>query len=465
MGERHQAGMVLPQIKKGDKQMKTTKLLYYIMCVMLAASLTACDNNVHDDEYPLDDGQGAVIVGLISEQAVSNLNVFAFGAEGATVIRNDYNDPRQLASEYTPMEAGSYTIVVVANVTDGNLPAQTTVADLTEWLKQHAADWPDMRTASIQTSLAADEVKRLTLNLQEGTAGINLSDLTLRLAVPVKDMPDYVTRAAAGESRSLRLVAEVYRKDTDTRVHRRTQICTPQADGTYTATLSLQPGDYDLRLWADWTDGTAGDKYYNADDLTAVSVLTEGYVANGETDAKDAYCVGKQPVSIGEGANEAAVTLTRPMARYRLVATDVKGYNNLIDKGEKLPPIENLDARVSYEGFLPTGFNVATGQPNDALQGISYKAGIVAAGGYAEDEARQVGADFVLAGDDESFVTVTVQITDRTTGEAISTVKGVKIPYRKGEQTTITGTFLTAGRTSSGIDIDTEWGEDIVIEF
>lgn len=446
--------------------MKTIRLyLYIIMCTLSAAAFTACDKDVHEGEYPLDDGQGAFVVGLVSEQAVSNLNVFAFGAEGATVVRKDYTDPRQLASEYLPVAAGSYTVVVVANVTDDNLPAQTTVADLTEWLKQHAADWPDMRTASIQTSVAPGEVVHLVLGLQGGATGISLADLTLRLTVPVKDMPDYVTRAVAGESSSLRLVAEVYRKDTDTRVHRRAQLCTPQADGTYTATLSLLPGDYDLRLWADWTDGTTADKHYNADDLTAVNVLTDGYVANGETDGKDAYCIGKQPVSIGEGPDEAAVTLTRPLARYRIVSNDVKGYNNLIAKGEKLPPIENLDARVSYEGFLPTGFNVATGQPNDALQGISYKAGIVAAGGYAEDEARQVGADFVLAGADESFVTVTVQLTDRTTGETVSTVKGVKIPYRQGEQTTVTGTFLTAGRTSSGIDIDTEWGEDIVIEF
>ena len=188
-------------------------------------------------------------------------------------------------------------------------------------------------------------------------------------------------------------------------------------------------------------------------------------MANGETDGKDAYCAVQQAVSVGEGTDKVSVTLTRPLARYRIVTTDVEGYNNLIAKGEALPPIEELEASVSYEGFLPTAFNVATGQPNDALQGIAYRAGIVAADGFAGDEARQVGADFVLAGDDDSFVTVTVQLTDRTTGETVSTVRGVKIPYRRGELTTVSGTFLTAGRTSGGVEIDTDWGEDIVIEF
>ena len=414
--------------------MKTIRLyLYIIMCTLSAIAFTACDKDAHDDEYPLGDGQGAFIVGLVSEQPVSNLNVFLFGSKGSTVVRKDYADPRALASEYLPVAADSYTLVVVANVTDNDLPAQTTVADLTDWLDEHAADRPDMLTASIQTSVAAGEVKRLVLGLQGGTAGIGLTDLTLRLTVPGKEMPDHVTRSGADGGRSLRLVAEVYLKDSETRVHRRTQLCTQQTDGTYTATLGLQPGDYDLRLWADWTDGTTADKYYRADDLTSVTVLTDGYVANGETDGKDAYCAVQQAVSVGEGKDKVSVTLTRPLSRYRIVATDVEGYNNLIAKGEALPPIEELEASVSYEGFLPTAFNVATGQPNDALQGIAYRAGIVAADGFAGDEARQVGADFVLAGDDDSFVTVTVQLTDRTTGETVSTVRGVKIPYRRGE--------------------------------
>lgn len=444
--------------------MKTIRLyLYIIMCTLSAIAFTACDKDAHDDEYPLGDGQGAFIVGLVSEQPVSNLNVFLFGSEGSTVVRKDYADPRALASEYLPVAADSYTLVVVANVTDNDLPAQTTVADLTDWLDEHAADRPDMLTASIQTSVAASEVKRLVLVLQGGTAGIGLTDLTLRLTVPGKDMPDYVTRTGTDGDYSLRLVAEVYLKDSETRVHRRTQLCTPQTDGTYTATLGLLTGDYDLRLWADWTDGTTADKYYNADDLSSVTVLTDSYTANGQTDEKDAW-YAVQTVSL-DGAAEQPLTLVRPFARYRIVATDVEGYLNLIAKGEDLPPIDDLQASVSYEGFLPTAFNVATGLPTDARQGIAYEAGIVTAEGYPEDEARQVGADFVLTGDDDSFVTVTVRMTDRTTGETVSTVAGVKIPYRRGELTTVTGNFLTAGRTSGGMEINTDWGEDIVIEF
>lgn len=61
----------------------------------------------------------------------------------------------------------------------------------------------------------------------------------------------------------------------------------------------------------------------------------------------------------------------------------MEAYYNLMDKGEALPPIEDLQVRVTYEGFFPTGFNVATGKPNDALNtGIHYTSVPTVAEGY-----------------------------------------------------------------------------------
>lgn len=452
-----------------------------IICVLLAAAFTACDKDAHEGEYPLGSGEGAFIVGLQSETEPEGLSLYFFGEDGSVALRRDYADPRTLASEHIPVPSGTYTIVVVANVAADDLPEQTTVADLADRLRENAADYPDLLTAASQESVAEGEVKRLLLTLESGTAGIGLSTVRLLLTVPGKQMPPYTATRAGSDAYTLRCVAEAYRPGTDTRVHRRVQLCTAQDDGTYLAELSLQQGDYDLRLWADWTsDGTTDDKYYNADDLSAVTVLTDNYVANGLTDEKDAYYAslsltlprgeGTQtgegnPSSPTGGVEGAAVSLTRPFARYRIIASDVQGYLNLIDKGEALPPIGDLSVRVSYEGFFPTGFSVATGKPNDALTGIGYAADIVNAEGYDPDEARQVGSDFVLTNGEESFVTATVQMIDRTTGETVSTVSGIKIPYRRGQLTTVSGAFLTAGRTSGGVDIDTDWDDDIVIEF
>ena len=370
------------------------------LVALLAALFTACGKDAHENEYPLPEGQGALIVGLEEPggTTVGDLTLYLFGSDGTTALRKSYDSPRTLAAEYIPVDAGSYTLAVVANVGNDALPQETTVADLTEWLKAHAGDYPKLLTASARTEVMPGDIHRLTLELKGGASGINLATVTLRLALPDKTMPDHpAARSADGESQPLRCVAEVWQAGTDNCVHHRTLLCTSQTDGTYLAELSLMPGNYDLRLWTDWNGG-----YYNADDLSAVTVLTDSYVANGETDKKDAYYTASV-LNVGEEDTEQAITLTRPFARYRLIANDVEGYLNLIKNGEDLPAIEDLQVRVTYEGFFPTGFNVATGKPNDALNtSIHYTSVPTVADGYDEATARQVGADFVLTNGEES---------------------------------------------------------------
>ena len=436
-----------------------------VMPLLFILLLASCDKEEHKEEYPLPDGQGALVIGWESETEVNSLAVYLFDSSGITVLYNKvYDNPHKVTSEYIPMAGGDYTLLMVANADSTSLPQETTVADLTEWLKAHAGDYPKLLTASAQIEVIPGDIHRLTLELKDGTSGINLATVTLLLALPDKTMPDYpASRSADGESQPLRCVAEVWQTGTDNCVHHRIQDCTLQADGTYLAELSLMPGDYDLRLWADWNGG-----YYNADDLNKVLVLTDDYVANGETDKKDAYyaATALSVPSSPTGGVEGAVSLIRLFAKYRLIATDVEAYYNLINKGEALPDIEDLQVRVTYEGFFPTGFNVATGKPNDALNtGIHYTSVPTVAEGYDAAVNRQVGADFVLTNGEESFVTVTIQMVDTNTGEAVATVQHVKIPYKRGHLTTVTGHFLTAGKTPGGVQIDTEWGEDIVIEF
>ena len=439
-----------------------------VLCVALGVCLTACDDDAHEGEYPLPEGQGAMIIGLESQAEVTDLTLYLFGSDGTAVLCETYDNPRELASGYIPVPAGSYTLVIVANGDPADtkvepLPEETTIPDLVEWLKGHAADFPYMLTASEQVEVASGDIERLHLVLTDGTSGIHLSTVRLALSVPGLDLPAYTATRAGSEGKPLRCVAEVYQAGTSNRVHRRVQDCSLQSDGTFLAELSLMPGDYDLRLWADWDGG-----YYNTDDLGKVLVLTDSYVANGETDKKDAY-YATSSLSIPSsptGGVEGAVSLERPFAKYRLIATDVEAYYNLMDKGEALPPIEDLQVRVTYEGFFPTGFNVATGKPNDALNtGIHYTSVPTVAEGYDAKVNRQVGADFVLTNGEESFVNVTIQMIDTNTGEAVATVQHVKIPYKRGHLTTVTGHFLTAGKTPGGVQIDTEWGEDIVIEF
>lgn len=456
--------------------MKTMNIMKHIrlntvMCVLAVLALVSCDKDAHENEYPLPPGQGGIIVGLQTEtpqDGVESLTLYLFGSDGTVAQRKAYTDPRTLASEYIPAPAGSYTPVVVANADPASLPQQTTPADLTQWLKERTAQYPDLLTASAQTEIRTRKITRILMTLKQGVGGIALTPVQLLLTVPGKELLAYTpTRAAATDrmSHRLRCVAEVFAKGTENRIHRREVLCDEQADGRYLAELSLLPGEYDLRLWTDWTDAsTATGKYYTAADLHYVTVRTDPYTAGAETDDKDAY-YAVQSISVSGEVQDEPVTLIRPLARYRLVATDVEAYGKLVEK-ENYPPIERLTVRIIYEGFFPTGFDVATGKPNDALDTrISYTDTPTEAKGYATTEALQVGSDFVLTNGTDSFVTVAVEMTDAATGEVVSRSTGIRIPYRRGHLTTVSGHLLTAGKTSGGVQIDTEWGDEIIVEF
>ena len=456
--------------------MKTMNIMKQIrlntaMCMLSVLALVSCDKDAHENEYPLPAGQGGIVVGLQTEMpqtGVESLTLYLFDSDGTVAQRKAYTDPRTLASEYIPAPAGSYTPVVVANADPASLPQQTTPADLTQWLKERTAQYPDLLTASAQTEIRTGEITRILMTLKQSTDGIALIPVRLLLTIPGKDLPAYTTRTATipmEEAHRLRCVAEVFAKGTENLVHRREMLCERQADGHYLAVLSLLTGEYDLRLWTDRTDaGTTDGKYYNADDLRHVTVRTDPYTAGAVTDDKDAYFVA-QSISVDGEVQDEPVELIRPLARYRLVATDVKAYGKLVEK-ENYPPIERLTVRIIYESFFPTGFDVATGKPNDALDTrLSYTDIPTEAKGYAPAEALQVGTDFVLTNGTESFVTVTVEIVDAATGEVVSRSTGIRIPYRRGHLTTVSGHLLTAGKTSGGVQIDTEWGDEIIVEF
>ena len=438
-----------------------------MLCGLLACTaFTACDGDVHRDEYfpgTWQESRDALVVGLRSETRPEHLSLHVFDSDGRLALRRGYTDPRALGSDYFPLEAGSYTVMVVAGVPEGDLPEAATPPSLAVWLDGNRDAYPGLLTASRQAEV--EGVTRVLLVLGKGTGGMTFTRLRLLLEVPDKYMPDYVpTRAAgagAGDAWRLRCVAEVLRRGTGERVLRHAALCTPLEDGRYAVELPLQPGGYDIRLWADRTDdGTTGGRYYDTDDLRSVTVRTDGYTAGEATDTKDA-CYANVSVNVSGGAQDESVKLERPFARYRIIATDVEEYEALRQK-EGYPPVEELLVTVTYTGYFPTGFDAASGKPNDARTGIAYTTRPVAADGFDAAKARQVGADFVLANGGDSFVTATVRVTDPATGRAVSAVQDVRIPYRRGYLTTITGKILTAGNTPGGVTIDPGWDEIIV---
>jgi len=302
----------------------------------------------------------------------------------------------------------------------------------------------------------------------EGTGPTLLTvevDLTLNLT-----WEDYQSRMKAAVRSSdgyrRRFIVEV-RSEGQT-VHRQTVVPKDFTEGQtrflLPETLSLHALEYTVAVWTDYTDAESADGlYYNADNFGNIKI-NEPYAGN--TDYRDCHyattTLDLQPYHDQWNAHvQLDVDMVRPLAKYRIIATDVERYRQLQAVGS-YPPVEELTAAVIYEGFVPSSFNIATGSPNDATTGISYAKSLPAPSGDAGDV--QLGSDMVWVNGSDSFVTVTVLITD-SRGEEVSRIPDVRINYRRGCLTTVSGNFLTAGKMGGSIQVDTDWEDDIIIEF
>ena len=142
------------------------------------------------------------------------------------------------------------------------------------------------------------------------------------------------------------------------------------------------------------------------------------------------------------------ITVKRPLAHYRIVATDVQEFLNK-QQANGRPGAGEYEVNIIYAYFLVTHLDAVTGQPLNSGAGFSYTRSI----NLSEDMTEcELAADYI--------VTVTVEVREKGVGKAVlSRSSGLEIPYRRGHTTTVTGRFLTTGSgggggsSSGGIDI------------
>lgn len=456
----------------------THMMIYLYMAVALLPGLTACDCDAHEGEFPLPDGNGGLVVGLVTGDGVTahDVHFFVFGMEEQLAHHEYFSRPEEAALHISYLTPGIYTVVAVLNTGADFMPPSTraetplpdiTLPEFTAWLKGIAAEYPGMLTGMGQAEVRGGEVTHTVITLSGGTEGITLPMLRIRLTLPEPRLPDYTPAKAKSHAAeagyTLRCVAELYKAGTEGRLLRKALNPALQADGTYLVELEAGSGNYDLRLWTDYTrtDAPLVDTYYHTESLKAVGIVTGPYTAN--TDAKDAAYIAEDGITLPDGGKEISLQLQRPLAKYRLVATDVPGYRRLTEiDAAKWPPLEELTVSVYYENFFPSTFNILNDNPTDALTGIRYHHPLPDAGN--EEKEMQVASDWVLVNGKESSVSVTVVVTDAA-GRVVSSTSGIPVAYRRSYLTTVRGDFLTAGVSGGGIRINTEWEGEYNIYF
>lgn len=217
-------------------------------------------------------------------------------------------------------------------------------------------------------------------------------------------------------------------------------------------TLPLDAVPHGLSVWVDYVtaDTPPADTHYNTEDLRSVFHIPPYH---NDYIRREAF-FGNLSVDLSSGSEtdiKVRIALKRPLAHYRVVATDVQEFISKQHANGR-PGAGEYEVTVDYQYFLVTHLNAVTGEPINSGSGFGYTRRIRLTGTMTECE---LAADYILADDNGSVVTLTVTVTD---GEEVllSRTANLEIPYRRGHITTVEGAFLSTksgGDSSGGIDI------------
>lgn len=226
--------------------------------------------------------------------------------------------------------------------------------------------------------------------------------------------------------------------------------------------LKLHALDYTLAVWTDYVAaGTDTDLYYDTKDLQYVA-CRDPYT--GSTDYRDCL-YGTTPLDLRQYRDawnakvQAKVDMVRPLAKYELIATDVKDFLHKTKK--QRTDGEAFTITFSYGFYLPTVFNVLSGKPADSRTRIAYTTPLTVPTDGQEE--CTIGTDFVFVNGEESFVKLSMEIQDGG-GNVISRTTGLEVPYRRGHLTTVRARFLT-NEMQGGVDINDEFDGNIDVDL
>ncbi len=434
------------------------KILYILTLILLFASCERECNDWKNIEEP------AIVVGFntdaVMDRPFNDLHLLFFDEEDM-LVRHDYHtDMEEVALEHKLIESGSYTILAVFNTEEGFLDVAQTKSDsltlpsieLFTFMNQLKTVYTEELYSDMLTGMVSCEVAggllQTIITITDQPITEAMTPTTLELVYPNMEFQPFTKSASVPQ---LRAVVEVFKKDSETRVMRKTLFINdnPRID------LLLEKGEYDVRVWSDYSEHANIDNYYITANTKSIRVRPQVSYTAG-SDNKDAYA-GTTSINAGESRTQ-TIELHRPFAKYKIVATDVEKYNELREKDNKLPPIEELQVQIVYENFFPTAYNMVDRILNGSDTGYKYTNTISS----LTEQSATLASDYVMVNGKESSVRVSIYLRDKS-GEVVTSVNGIVINYKANHITTITGGFLTSGK--GGVSVETEWDEDINFYF
>lgn len=224
-------------------------------------------------------------------------------------------------------------------------------------------------------------------------------------------------------------------------------------EGKYSIPLSLQleAQEYTFVVWNDYVPAQEGSHaHFITEDLSNV-FLHEDYC--NEPLHREAFCgTADADLTAYRDMENAQVRqhilLKRPQAKYAIISTDMEEFLTRIQAKGKPPG--NYRAKVSYEYYLPTGYNVTGNVLCQSRAGMGFTVPCT----LEADEAGECGLteDFVLMGAEDTYISLTLEIINAEE-KVVSRTTGVQVPLKQGHLTLVKGKFLTT-MMNPGISID-----------
>ena len=265
---------------------------------------------------------------------------------------------------------------------------------------------------------------------------------TLTVELPTEGLKTRALPETMPADHDLRCILEV--RQGGSAINRDIQTVSADAGAeNLTFNLYLEEGDYDFVLWADYVDpNSEADKYYDTDDLNAVTVINPSSLFN--TDACDAFFGTTSFTKTGTEAESHSVTLTRALAKVIVSNTDASA----------LYKASTVDVSLQ----LPNTFNVTDKSATGSIDATLTDATLL---GDGITESELFSFYTFVNGDAQGELGQILVTFDNNPAVAIP----AGVPVQRNYRTNATGTFLIPDEPVTGdvtvtVDINGDWGGD-----
>lgn len=245
----------------------------------------------------------------------------------------------------------------------------------------------------------------------------------------------------------------------------------------FSTSLELPAGDYDIYAWSDYCYTKDEEPLFYDDTNFAAITYIKPY--EGDTDLRDAFrgmtsFTVDAPGYTEPRPVEATITLSRPLARYKFIATDLAEFIDREQTRGKMAPdgapsqagasqrwarLSDYIVKVVYPMYMPAVFDNFKNNPIDSWTGVSFNCKMLQ---LSEDDA-QIAMDYVYVNGEESGVQVMLELYDPD-HILIARTNTITVPTKRDRTTLIYGKFLTTLRTD-GVGINPDFDGEYNIEI